>query len=113
MWARFVNTMLGIWLMAAPAVMGYTDTAGDSNHRIIGPLVVSFAVVAIWEHTRPLRWANLPLGLWLAISPLFISYPRLVILMTVMVGLVIAACALVQGTYRPEKFGDGWSMLWR
>ncbi len=113
MWARFVNTIPGIWLMAAPAVMGYGNSAAATNHRIIGPLVISAAVIAIWEETRPVRWVNLPLGLWLTISPLFISYPSVVTTMTVLVGLIIATCSLVQGTYRPETFGGGWAALWK
>ena len=64
MWAQIINVILGVWLMAAPDVIGYTGPA-RTNDRIIGPLAVSCAVIALWEVTRPMRWGNLALGVWL------------------------------------------------
>ena len=50
--------------MASPAVLDYADPA-RANDRIIGPLVASMAIIAIWDITRPLRWVNVILGAWL------------------------------------------------
>lgn len=114
MWARIINTILGLWLMAAPTVLGYTDTVAATNHRIVGPIVVSFAVIAMWEATRPVHWVNLPLGIWLLISPLvFGGYGSAPLINSVVVGALVAVCALVRGTYRPERYGGGWSVLWK
>jgi hypothetical protein len=52
MWAQCLNAMLGIWLMAAPTILGYGGPA-RTNHQIVGPLAVSCAVIALWEVTRP------------------------------------------------------------
>src|SRR5690606_38633591 len=46
-WARALNTAAGLWLMAAPAVLGHSDTLGASVDRVVGPLVASFAVIAM------------------------------------------------------------------
>ncbi len=113
MWARFSNTILGLFLMAAPAIFGYTNSVAATNQRIIGPIVVSFAVIAIWEETRPARKVNLLMGIALVLSPLLIaSYGMLPTIISVTAGVLIALFSLVQGTYRPERFGGGWSVLW-
>ncbi|MGH7966442.1 MAG: SPW repeat domain-containing protein, partial [Candidatus Binatia bacterium] len=50
MWAQLTNILLGVWLMVAPAVFGYVGTA-STNDRIVGPLVASFAMIALSEAT--------------------------------------------------------------
>jgi hypothetical protein len=50
MWAQLINALLGMWLMAAPAVLGYIGPA-RTNDRIIGPLAAGAALIAIWETT--------------------------------------------------------------
>jgi hypothetical protein len=53
-WTLLISAVLGIWLMAAPAVLGVTGTAADSNH-LAGALVVTWAVIAFGEVARPVR----------------------------------------------------------
>lgn len=112
MWARLINITLGIWLMAAPAVLGYGGVA-SINDRIIGPTVAAFAVIAISEVTRPLRWMNVPLGAWLAVAPMALGYPALdALINSIVVGVLIAATAMIRGDVTAQ-FGGGWSALWR
>lgn len=111
MWAHIINAALGIWMMAAPAVLGYGDPA-QVNDRIAGPLIAMFAVIAWWEATRPVgRW-NLALGLWLCIAPWLLGYeaaaPRI---QSLLVGLIVAGLSLVTGTVK-KRYGGGWSALW-
>jgi hypothetical protein len=47
--------------MFAPAVLGFS-TLAVSAHRVVGPLAVSFGLIAAWEVTRGLRWLNLVSG---------------------------------------------------
>jgi hypothetical protein len=108
--AQFANIALGIWLMAAPAVLGYDDPAQTMGH-IIGPLTASFATIALWEVTRPLRWVNLLLGFCLLLAPWVLGYPLLPLLNSTLVGLITMAFALVRGKVR-SQFGGGWSVLW-
>jgi hypothetical protein len=64
--------VLGIWLMASPALLGAARAAADSS-RVIGPLVITFSVVALADVARTTRWLNLPLGAWVAAAPWFLD----------------------------------------
>jgi hypothetical protein len=112
MWAQCINLLLGIWLMAAPAILGY-DGPMRTNHYIVGPLGASCALIALWEVTRPVRWGNLALGLWLLIAPWIFSSTWVVLLHSSLVGLLLIACSCVGGKMNPQQFGGGWSTLWK
>ncbi len=109
MWARVVGVMLGVWLMAAPAVLDYAGPA-RINDRIIGPLVVAFAFVAIWEVTRSLRWINLALSAWLVFAPWALFYDLIPTLNSTVVGLLLGPLSAVRGKVE-QRFGGGWSSL--
>lgn len=112
MWARLANTAVGVWLMAAPAVLGYGDPAG-TNDRIVGPLAATFAIIAIWEVTRALRWLNLALGLWLLAAPWILGgYPADATISSLAAGALLALFSLVRGKVQQEYAG-GWPSLWR
>ena len=112
MWARIINMLLGIWLMASPAVLGYGEPA-RSHDRIVGPVLAACACVAIWEVTRSLRWVNLPAGLWLLAAPWVLSYGAAdATANSMIVGGIVALLALHHGK-TTHRFGGGWSVLWR
>lgn len=112
MWARLLNALLGIWLMAAPAVLNYGEPA-LTNDRIFGPIAASLATVAIWQATRPLRWLNLLVGIWLLLAPWVLSYAEAVAMInSSIVGILMVALALVKGK-TDQEFGGGWSALWK
>lgn len=111
MWARIATITCGIWLMAAPAILGY-DGLAAVNHRVIGPLVASFAAIAIWEVTRPLRWLGVPLGLWLMVAPLLLGYGDTGRLNGLAVGVIVVGLSLIRRKVA-QRFGGGWSSLWR
>lgn len=108
--AQIVNTVLGIWLMITPDLLGYRGTARTNDH-IIGPLVATFACIAIWEATRPVRWVNLPLGAWLVVAPLVLDHGWAPGVNSALCGLVIAGAALIQGEMK-HQLGGGWPALW-
>lgn len=109
MWSRLLNAVLGVWLMAAPAVIEHTELA-STNNRIVGPLITAFAIVAIWETTRNLRRANTVLGLWLLLAPL--GYETGAALNSMVVGIMVVGASLVRGKMETQ-FGGGWMALWR
>ena len=109
MWARIVNTLLGLWLMAAPELVGYVDPA-RTHDRIIGPLVASVAIIAMAECMRPVRWANLLLGVWLLCAPWVLGYMPVALFNSLAVGLLMSGCALVRGRIT-HSFGGGWAAL--
>jgi hypothetical protein len=59
-WNLLLCTALGIWLMAAPAVLGARGAAANSDH-LAGALVVTWAVIAYGEIVRPVRLLNIPM----------------------------------------------------
>ena len=99
--------------MAAPAVLGYEGTTADTNDRIAGPLAATFAIIAIWEVTRPLRWLNLVLGLWMLAAPwLLPDFPADALLNSLVSGALLAVFSLVRGKLQQEYAG-GWRAVWR
>jgi hypothetical protein len=105
--ARLVAVVAGIWLMFAPAVLGYDGVAAD-NDRIFGPIGAAFAFVAIWEVLRPQRWFTLPVGLWLVAAPPVLGYDDTgAIVSSIVAGLVMAVSAFLGGDVT-ASFGGGW-----
>ena len=74
MWPGVISTLIGLWLMAAPAVLGYGEPASTVD-RIVGPIAASAAWISVWAVTRPIRWLGLPLGLVLITAPFLLGYP--------------------------------------
>lgn len=118
MWPRLANVALGIWLMAAPAVLGYSTVApvAAGSDRILGPLIVSAAIVAIWPEVRPLRWVNVVLGALAVVAPIavgpFVTWPLAAVINSIVVGLVVMAFGSVRGPV-DTRFGGGWRSIWR
>jgi hypothetical protein len=100
---------LGIWLMASPELLKYEGTAGHLDH-ILGPLVATFACVAIWETTRGLRWLNVPLGLALIAAPWLFGYDWLPLANSSVCGGAIALISALP-TRVHESYGGGWTAL--
>jgi uncharacterized membrane protein len=71
-WTLVGSAALGIWLMFAPSVFGTHGLAAHNDH-LIGPLVATFAVIALGEIGRAVRWLNVLLGGWLIIAPWILS----------------------------------------
>ncbi len=114
MWAQIINAFLGIWLMASPAILGFSDdkTISDNAH-IIGPVVATFAVIAWWEATRVVRLYNIPLGLWLILAPWVLGYNETTAIANdMLVGAAIVGLSLVKGKIE-DSYGGGWSGLWK
>lgn len=71
-WTLIAGASFGIWLMFAPSVLGTVGKMADSNH-LVGALVVTFAVIAWAEVARVVRFINVLLGVWVALSPWILS----------------------------------------
>jgi SPW repeat len=109
MWARIASFVLGLWLMAAPAVIGYADPARTNDH-IVGPVVAGFAFIAIWQLMRPLRWIGLVVGAWLLAAPWILEYGTTPTVNSLVVGLLLAVLTFL-GTKTSKRFGGGWMSL--
>jgi hypothetical protein len=109
-WPQLCAFALGIWLTAAPGVLGYGGAPAANDH-VTGPLAAMFGLVAAFEVTRPVRWVNLLLGLWLVGSVWVLGYRPTELVNATAVGIGLAALACVRGR-RGESFGGGWRVLW-
>ncbi|HET6567047.1 MAG TPA: SPW repeat protein [Rhodothermales bacterium] len=112
MWAQIINAMLGIWLMAAPAVLAYGGAA-NTNSRIVGPIAATFAITAMWSITRGTRWVNVVAGFWLLIAPWVLGYSQLAPRIDDrVVGFLLVIFALVRGEAK-YLYGGGWASLFQ
>lgn len=112
MFPRAVNILLGVWLLVSPAVLGYEGIAAK-NSQIVGPLAASFAIIAIWEATRQLRYMNVLLGIWLLLAPWALRFEsRLALWNSLIAGVLMIVCAMARGPIR-QRLGGGWSALWK
>ena len=109
MWAPLASTVAGLWLMAAPAVLGYDDPAKMIDH-VVGPIAASFAFIAVWEVTRSLHRVNVLLGAWLLVAPWVLSYATTPTINSSIVGVLLIVLAFVGGEVT-QQFGGGWSSL--
>jgi SPW repeat len=111
MWARLGSMAIGIWLMAAPAALGYGDPARTIN-RILGPLAASAAIVALSEVTREVRWLEAAVGLVLLVSPWLLGYPVTPAVHSLAAGGFLIGLGATRGSVS-QRFGGGWSSLLR
>lgn len=111
MWNQVLVILIGVWLTASPDVMAYVGPERLTNH-VTGPLVVGAATIALSENTRPVRWLNVALGIWLIVAPVVLHYEPLHIgVRSSVIGLAIMGLSLIGGTRR-QRLGGGWSSLW-
>jgi uncharacterized membrane protein len=106
-WTLLVSTGIGAVLLATPLIVGTEPPLYFSDH-VIGCLAVTIAVSALAEPIRAVRLLNVPLGLWLALSP-FVLEGGMVqgMVADIVLGLALAALSLPRGTRSKEHYG-GW-----
>jgi hypothetical protein len=110
--AQLLNTLIGVWLMAAPGVLSY-DGPGRTNDHIVGPIIATFACAAVWEATRSARWVNLPLGVWLLAAPWALGYTGAPMWNGLLCGVAVAILSCVRGRMK-HRFDGGWrAVFWR
>lgn len=105
--ARAASTVLGIATMGAPELLDLGRGA-SVNAWIFGPLIVSVAVIAIADVTRPVRWLNVPIGAWMAVSMPFLVDDLAEGLGMAAIGVMVALLALVGPRIPRERLGGGW-----
>ena len=108
-WAHVTIALLGMALLFLPDLTAMTGAA-RANVYLSATIIIVTAVVAWAEVARPMRFLNLPLGLWLAVSPLALTggtwFGDTVLAVA---GLTIAALSLPRGRVR-ETYGN-WSSV--
>ncbi len=93
-----INIVAGLWLILAPAALGYAGVeAALWNSVVVG---IAVAAMAILRVVRPLEfegvsWTNFILGIWLVVSPFVLGLWDLTPMVwnNIIVGIVILALA--------------------
>ena len=104
-WTLLVATALGLWLMLSPTLFGTQGLMADSSH-LVGALVVTFAVIAMGEPARVVRFINIPLGAWILIAPWLLSgAPMLAVWNSVLVGMILMLVSIPRGAVK-DRYGS-------
>jgi hypothetical protein len=98
------SALLGAWLLASPGVLG-TPGAPATSTQISGAVATTVAVVVMGEVVRIGRFLIVPVGLWLAVSPLLLGGSAVEIGQGLVAGLLVAALSLPRGPIL-ERYGD-------
>ena len=100
-----LSALLGVWLMAAPDILGSQGAAADSDH-LVGALVVTIATIALAEVARPLRLLNILAGLWFVAAPWLLEGATTTSRWNdVIIGVVLVLLSLSRGKVR-EQYGS-------
>lgn len=97
LWQDSINVLLGLWLVAAPWVLGYTaETYAAWNAWGVGVAIAIVAVALIVSYQAWAEWINVALGAWLVTSPWALGYAGLewAVWNQVGVGLIVGVLAL-------------------
>jgi uncharacterized membrane protein len=105
-WTLLVSAVLGLWLLAAPAVFDVAITSGAADiAHLLGAAVVVVAVVSMGEVVRAFRYLAIPLGLAVATLVWIPSAPSGFQLALTVTGLAVAALSWPRGRIT-EGYGD-------
>lgn len=111
-WTLVVSAVLGGWLLLAPAVFGTEGTPLADSDRLVGSLVITWAMIALADVARPVRFLNVPLGVWLVISPFILPGAGGAALWNaVLAGVLLTALSFPRGTIG-EQYGT-WDRFLR
>jgi len=105
MWSRWLNLVLGIWLILAPPVLGYRAPAAHVNDVAVG---IAVAVVALASIVLPfLRYIQTVLGAWLVLAPWLLAYSgeARATLNDLVVGLLVLSLSLLPARRGPLREG--------
>jgi hypothetical protein len=111
MWARIVNTFLGLLIMVSPSVLHFEKTAANNNY-IVGPLVITVAVIAMWEFNQNARYFNVVTGGWLVIAPFILSFSTAALTTDLTIGLLVIVFSFVKVIVN-KRYGGGWRSLFQ
>ena len=104
-WALLVALALGLWLMLSPTLFGTEAIMADSSH-LVGALVVTFAVIAMGEPARAVRFINIPIGAWILVAPwLLPGAPPVAAWNSVIVGALLMLVSIPRGPVK-DRYGS-------
>lgn len=104
-WRLLVSIALGIWLMFTPNALGTTGSVAHIEH-LVGALIVTFAVMALADVGRALRFANVLFGALVIAAPWVLNGATSVSRWSdLVVGTLIILLSLARGRIG-ERYGS-------
>lgn len=92
--------------MFSRLIFGSEGAVANSDH-VAGAMIVTIAVCSMAEVARPLRFLNLPFGLWLIVVPwLLTGATTAAILNDFVAGVVVIGLSLPRGQRSQEHYGS-------
>ncbi len=105
-WTLVASALLGTFLMFSRVVFATLPPMAHSDH-LVGAMIVTFAVMAMAEVARPLRFFNLAFGLWLVMAPWVLPGASPVASWAgVLIGVAVVGLSLPRGKRSGEHYGD-------
>jgi hypothetical protein len=101
-WARWLNVILGAWLIISPWVVGPGDPAATWNTLIVGVVILLVALFAFRSADSTPSWLNVVLAVWLIIAPWVLGFSSAVgatansVVLGVIVGLLSLTASLAE-----------------
>lgn len=99
-----VIILLGIWIMASPTVLEIGGGLVNNNY-VIGALIITFAVIAMSDIARTLRFINIPFGLWLIAAPWVFGTEGPALWAMGITGVALVALSFPKGRLWDERGG--------
>ena len=104
-WNLFVIILMGAGVMAAPGLFGFSGALANSNF-IVGALVITFAVIAMSEVARSVRFIHILFGLWLIAAPFILGYDNNTsMLVGIIAGALLIPLAIPKGKILDKRGG--------
>lgn len=113
MWHNVAVATVGIELMAAPSMLGFTqgfDDAADS-FRTTGPIIAAVGFLAAFTITHALRWVNLVPGLWLLAAPWLLPHPDDAMVNSLAAGVAVMLLTASDRRADLSRYGGGWKSV--
>ena len=102
-WNLFLSTLVGLWLMFAPAVFGFGKSLADSNH-FVGALIMTFAIISMSEVVRTGRFVNILLAVWIIVSMFIYQTPGDIAMWSQIIsGVVLILLSLPRGKVEDQR----------
>ncbi|ETR77244.1 vitamin K epoxide reductase [Afipia sp. P52-10] len=106
-WTLVASTLIGILLMTTPLLFGTNAPLYFSDH-VTGCLVILVAITAMAEVARAVRFLNVGLGAWIALSPfMFGGGTATAMVANILIGLLLVGLSLPRGPRSDARYG-GW-----
>ena len=103
-WNLAVAALVGLSLLFTRVTFGATDSMANADH-VIGSLVLTVVSIAAAEVARPVRYALVPLGIALIVTPLVYEASDAQMVANIVGGAALIAMSFRSGTIR-EQYGS-------